>query len=310
MVERAKTAMADPLDADSMGVKPTSVRELRMRTQRDLVESSAAVMSQTQPGVFFTINDSGNAAILFAVDTTGAARGRWRVQGASNIDWEAATLTRCNATSAEVVPNSAHCLVVGDVGDNAAARSTVTLYQISEPEATAGSVDGEVQAQPLVFRYPDEKPHDVESIYAGPDGTVYLITKRALKDAAGKLRPSLVFAIAASSWLKRDTVVAEFVDSLPIVPGSSPDRRLTDASLSPDAKLLAVRTYGQVYVLATDSTSGRVLHSVPPAVCNVEGLHEETGEGITWIGSGPQLLLTREGRGAPALIVTCPLPQR
>jgi hypothetical protein len=292
-----------------MGAKPSAVRELAMREPKDLVESSAAVMSQTQPGVFFTINDSGNDAVLFAQDTAGNSRGHWKVDNATNTDWEAAARGPCLLSSLDRAVTATSCLFLGDVGDNGAVRRTVTLYQVEEPVAKAGSTEGTLRSDKRVFRYPDG-PHDVESMYVGPDGTTYLLTKRPLKDATGKLRGSLVFSIPAIDWLRGDTITATLLDSLPIVPGTSAHRNLTDASLSPDSRLLAVRTYGQVYIFVTDSSSGRIINAVAPTICNIEGVEGRPGEGITWTGAGPQLLLTREGRNAPIQIVTCPLPQR
>lgn len=307
--DRVIRASSDSVDADSMGSKPTAVRSVATRGPNDLAESSAAVMSQTQPGVFFTINDSGNDAVLFALDTTGNARGRWQVENATNRDWEAAARGPCVRNSANSAPSSTTCLFVGDVGDNGASRTVVTLYQVDEPNVAAAPSEATLRSDKLVVRYPD-RPHDVEAMYVGPDGTTYLLTKRPLKDLAGKGRPSLVFTVPATAWASRDTAVATLLDSLPIVPGSSALRRLTDASLSPDSRLLAVRTYGQVYIFATDSITGRVINSVAPSVCNIANIEGRPGEGITWVGAGPQLLLTREGRNAPIQLLTCPLPQR
>ena len=80
---------------DTMGVLPASTRLIRVQARPQLVESSAAAQSFTQPGVLFTINDSGNDPLLFALDTSGADRGVWRVHGATNVDWEAASVGPC-----------------------------------------------------------------------------------------------------------------------------------------------------------------------------------------------------------------------
>ena len=82
------------------------------------------------------------------------------------------------------------------------------------------------------------------------------------------------------------------------------------ATLSADAQWLAVRTYGQVYIFATDSGTGRVLHSVAPTVCNIEGVETHYGEGISWLAGTSDLLLTSEGRNAPMHRISCPLPTR
>lgn len=309
LARQLSKSLSDPLQADSMGVKPAGIRFVDTDEPRDLVEMSAAVMSVTNAGVFFTINDSGNDAVLFALDTTGKTRGRWPVTNATNTDWEAASPGPCVRGAGSTPSATPSCLYVGDVGDNGAVRPVVTLYQLDEPKVEPGMNEGPLRAERVVFRYPDA-PHDVESMYVGPDGTAYFITKRRLKNSAGVSRPSLVFTLPASVWGRADTVVATLLDSLPIVPGSSPRRTPTDASLSRDARRLAVRTYGQVFTFATDSLTGRVDNTVPPTVCNVEDLEGKPGEGVTWTGSGAELLLTREGRNAPLLFLNCPTPNR
>jgi len=288
--------------ADSMGVQPASVLVIATQEPEDLVESSALVMSASQPDIVFTINDSGNDAMLFALDTTGATRGRWRVGEASNRDWEAASRGPCTRTVAS-------CLFIGDVGDNNARRSSVALYQLEEPALSATLGAGTLSATILHFRYPD-RAHDVEAMYVGPDGTVYLITKRALKDGSGRLRPALVFAVPPAAWGTRDSVVATLVDSLPIVPGSADTRQITDAALSNDSRYLAVRTYGQVFTFATDSATGRVRKDVAPTRCNIVQTEAKHGEGLTWFAGGRELLLSNEGRNAPLHRITCPLPPR
>lgn len=305
---RVANTLSGKVGADSMGAKPADVRSYSMREPGDLVESSAAVISPGQPDIVFTINDSGNDPVLFAMDTLGNLRGRWKIEGASNNDWEAASRGPCTRAAPTINPTS-HCLFIGDVGDNGEGRKIVTLYQVPEPLLSRELSRGSLPATKLVFRYPDS-PHDVEAMYVGPEGTTYLITKRPLKDVAGALRRSLVFGIPQAAWAGRDTVIATLLDSLQIVPGSSGLRRITDASLSADSRWLAVRTYGQVYVFAVDSTTGRVRNEVAPATCNVEDVESKHGEGIAWFGTGTQLLLTNEGRNAPMHRITCPLPPR
>jgi hypothetical protein len=104
--------------------------------------------------------------------------------------------------------------------------------------------------------------------------------------------------------------IAQLVDSVPIVLGSAPLRTITDASLSADARYLAVRTYAQVYVFATDAVTGRVIGDVPPTVCNTMGIGEWGGEGVTWFGRTTTLLMTAEGRESPMYAVDCPMPRR
>jgi hypothetical protein len=299
------------VQTDSMGAAPARTRLIRVQARPELTENSAAAMSFSQPGVFFTINDSGNDPLLFALDTAGMDRGVWRVQGATNVDWEAASVGPCGGSRAIIpgVAMPAECVYIGDTGDNAEKRTSRVIYRVPEPKAERPGFTGDVVAEALHYRYPDGA-HDVEAMYVPPNGYIYLITKRARRDAAGRLRPALVFVLPPDSWGKPGPVVAQLVDSLPIVPGSAPLRYVTDAALAPDARALAVRTYAQVYTFAADPATGRVRGAIPPAVCNIVALDVWPGEGITWFGRDNKLLLTSEGRGSPIQVVDCPMPRR
>jgi hypothetical protein len=284
----------------SMGAPLENVVSVRLRGSRELVENSAAAMSARQPGVLFTINDSGNDPLLFAVDTTGADRGVWRVLGASNVDWEATSLGPCGPQPAGGAASS--CVYIGDTGENPGRQPSRAIYRVVEPAATGGR--SEVKAEVLRYTYPDQR-HDVEAMYVAPNGDIVLITKRPLMTTAGHLRPALVFRVPASAWGTSDRIVAQLADSLPIVPGSVPFRVITDASLAPDARHVAVRTYAQVYIFATDAVTGAVNHAIAPSVCDLMSLGEPQGEGVTWANARGRLVFTSEGRRVPLNLGDC-----
>ena len=286
--------------ANAVSVELQHVSSVATHGPRELIENSAAAMSTRQPGVLFTINDSGNAPLLFAIDTTGANRGVWRVLGASNVDWEAASMGPCG-TAHEVE----RCVYIGDVGDNVGSHSSRVIYRVAEPNANGET--GTVQAEMLRYTYADQR-HDVEAMYVAANGDIYLITKRPMFDRAGHLRPALVFRLPASAWGTRQTSIAQLSDSLPIVPGSAPFRLITDASLAPDARHVAVRTYSEVYVFATNAATGAVNHDVPPTVCDITALGERQGEGVTWVDALGRLVFTSEGRNAPLELADCRAP--
>jgi hypothetical protein len=290
--------------AAEAGVPVTSISSVVLHASRRLDENSSISMSVRQHGVFFSINDSGNDATLFALDTTGADRGTWRVLGATNIDWESTSMGPCGTSA------SASCVYIGDTGDNDAMRPSRTIYRFAEPDALPVGRRGTrdvVTAEALQFQYED-RPHDVEAMYVAPNGDVVLITKRPMIMRPRHYRQALVFRLSSSLWGTKSLGVAALVDSLPIVPGSAPFRLITDAALSPDAKHLAVRTYSQVYIFATDSLTGAVKHDVAPSVCDVTSLNEYQGEGVSWANDQGRLVFTSEGRKAPLHIANCPLP--
>lgn len=291
----------DPTDLTGTGLE--SVVKIPTNLHRALVENSIAVTSVSQPGIIFGANDSGHEPVLFAFDSTGKARGAWKVLRATDRDWEAAAPGPCRPGD-----GATSCIYIGDVGDNDAQKSHVTIYRIPEPRVDSiPDSPVSIPARRLDFRYPDQ-PHDVEAMYVARDGATFLITKRRLLDANRQPRPALVYLVPASAWDSSGIVTASLVDSLPIVPGSAPDRQISDAALSPDGKRLAVRTYAEVYVFTMDSVSGRRLPNATPTSCLIHGLTEEQGEGVGWWWDSRRLVLTSEGRNAPLFVISCDVP--
>ena len=298
------------LTADSMGVPAADAAMTGHLARDELRESSGVATSSTQPGLLFTINDSGNDPILYALDSTGTDRGAWRVTGATNDDWEAIAVGPCAESdrSNALDRTDLQCVYIGDTGDNAARKPTRTIYRIPEPVAESSGFLGVTRAAArLQFKYPDG-PQDVEAMYVGPNGDVILVSKRPAEDAIGRLRPARVYRLPAAAWTGPIPATAELLDSLPIVPGSAPWRMITDAALAPDYRKVAVRTYTQIFVFAADSATGRIITTTPPTVCNVAALGV-VGEGVAWSDALGRLVLTSEGRAAPVHLVSCPLPR-
>jgi hypothetical protein len=274
-----------------------------------LVENSIAVTSVTQPGIIFGVNDSGHEAILYAFDSTGTSRGIWRVNGARNLDWEAAATGPCAGKT-----GTFDCIYIGDVGDNEARKPTVTIYRVTEPKVDAGPSDqrksptaSTSRAQVLTIQYPDS-PHDVEAMYVTAAGDLFIITKRRLLNVERNPRQALMYRVPASAWSSSATATAALVDSLPLVPGDMPGRQVTDAALSPDGTQLAIRTYAEVYIFAVDATTGRPSSGTAPSVCTILDLNENQGEGIGWWWDRKRLLLTSEGTNEPLHVIECPSP--
>ena len=288
-------------------VLPISVLRVEIAVNR-LVENSVAVTSRRQPGIIFGLNDSGNQPQLFAFDSSGRGRGFWKVEGATNRDWEAASLGPC--VPADGKPS---CIYIGDVGDNDARRTVVAIYRIAEPDAAAIESDDQQSIRVLDrlnIRYPD-RAHDVEAMFVAPDGSLFLITKRRLLDAEKRARPALIFSLPGSAWDSSGVVIATLRDSLPhLIPGAAEGMQVNDASLSADGKLLAVRTYAEVFVFRVDSMTYLPERGQSPALCSIRALKEEQGEGIAWWWDRRRLVLTSERRNAPFHVVECPLPMR
>lgn len=255
---------------------PTRIVPLGTFQDTTISEASAAAASRAQPGVIWTLNDSGNAPWVYAVDTAGRSLGVFRVAGASNFDWESLTLTPCPAGT---------CLVVGDLGDNPETRPVVMLYRFPEPRvgnASRAELGVTAQAETLSVRYANG-PHDVEAIYADANGDLYLVSK-------GRSQGIWLFRIPASAWASGGAAVPERLDSLPITPDISIGHWVSDAALSPDGRRVAVRTYSAVFFFAV-GTGGRLTPD-QGRECFF-GMLEPQGEGVTWLDD-TRLLLTSE----------------
>ena len=269
---------ANPAAAQSVWTlaPPTRIVPLGTFADTTLSEASAAVASRRQPGVIWTLNDSGNPPWLYAVDTAGHSLGVFRVTGAGNFDWESLTLSPCPAGS---------CLIIGDTGDNPETRPSVMLYRIPEPAvpaAAAGELVATAAADTLRIRYPDG-PHDNESIYTDASGDMYFVTK-------GRSKGIVLFRLPATAWTRGSPAVLERVDSLPIKADISIGQWVSDAALSPDGRRVAVRTYSAVFFFSVGA--GGHLTPDQGRECFF-GLLEPQGEGVTWLDD-QRLLLTSE----------------
>ena len=283
---------------------PTHLSVIPAGAPSDLVENSAAAMSMTQPGIFFTINDSGNEPLLFALDTANHDRGVWRIANANNVDWEAAAVGPCSAGAA------AWCVYIGDVGDNEARHRSRKIYRVAEPralESGAGRRDS-LEAERLTFDYPNG-PQDVEAMYVARNGDVFLIAKRPRLDAArrpltGARVPDSGERMAKGAHRRRGA-------------RGQPTDRAGQRTVPPHNRRGAVTGReaprgAHLYAalcLRHRLGGGRVNHEIAPAVCNLLTVDEVQGEGLTWADNRGRFVFTTEGRRAPIALADCPVPR-
>jgi len=269
------------LPAQSLAPRP--VDAVRTGTFQDpsLRESSGVIRSRAIPGVLFTINDSGNPSEVFATDTAGRAIGRWRVPGVGNRDWEAVSIGPCPSGS---------CLYLGDTGDNVERHPAATIYRLREPtrlDRFRGAPDATpLDLDSIIVRYPDG-PHDVEAMWIDGNGAVFLVSK----GRSGGVR--LYRVLPGTS--RREPSRTEMLQVLPIVPNQAMGRWVTDAALSPNRRVVAIRTYTELYLFPL-LPAGRL---GTPTICNVAGL-EPQGEGVEWLDDRRLILTSEAPFGTPA----------
>lgn len=197
LTDRAEAATADP--------------EIVLNDPR-ITESSGLAVSGEHPDLAYTVNDSGNAAEVFAIDLTSG-------------DVVGVTTVRASFRDVEALALRDGTLWIADVGDNLAQRDDTALYAIDEPGRTSRTVEAR--------RFPVSLtggPADVEALLAQP-GTdrLFLVTK--------SLAAAEVLS-ASESDLDQDRVTT----FEPVGAGLPP--LVTDGSFSPDGSRVALLSYG------------------------------------------------------------------
>ncbi|MGQ7845341.1 hypothetical protein ACUNV4_12740 [Granulosicoccus sp. 3-233] len=171
-----------------------------------LDEISGLAVSRQVPGVLFAVNDSGNAAELYAMSETGADLAHWKVN-ARNRDWE---------DMATLHLDGRDYLVLADTGDNRQTRQQSALYLIEEPSLDTPATTVLEPVRTLRFHYEDG-PRNVEAM-AISDNIVYLISKEPIGPSGA--RASRLYTLTLPGAATDELLVAQFAGELPLQPAN------------------------------------------------------------------------------------------
>jgi len=197
--------------------KPVRLGRLEQKTLR---ESSGIIASKRYPGVYWSINDSGNPPDLLAIKVDGKGISRIRVSRARNIDWE------------DLAADTKGAIYIGDFGNNARRRRVLSIFCVDEPNPYAAKKTVKVKTR-VRFSYPaGQGPFDCEAMFVRK-GWAYLITKEPL--SAGLWRVRL-------EGKKKGPCQARYLGELPRA------QWVTAADISPDGKWIAVLSYFDLFV--------------------------------------------------------------
>jgi PKD repeat protein len=271
---------------------PVSVEPLELGTlaEDEVDEASGVVASRQSPGVLWTHNDSGGGPELFAFAEDGSALGTYTLQGVTPTDWEDIALGEDPATGAGR-------LYVGDIGDNARARETITVWMVDEPVVDPLQEHAEVTLKgvaELTLRYPKEV-FDAEAIMVDPrTEDVYVVTKdRTLSGYTGIFRK-------AAPHADGDDAVLEEVASLNFMVAPLVGVTVTGSDISPNGEHVVIRTYStqaNVWLRSADQSIAEALAGPP---CPIE-LPSEDGlaEAVGFSPDGAGLYTLAEGDHPP-----------
>lgn len=258
-------------------------RQLCDLAESRIHESSGLAVSQRNGDRFWTHNDSGDEARLFAFDSQGRHLGTYRLLGVQADDWE----DMGSFSSAE-----GKQLFVGDIGDNSRRRSRCQIHIFEEPANPDGG--GRVQ-QTLEFRYPDG-PCDCEALAFDVARNEFLLVEKRFA------LQSRVYVLPREPQTRNEPTIARRIGSIPVP-------MVTSLDISPDGRRAIVATYGSAYEFSRTpnetwqdaiARAGRLIELPPRA----------QGEAICYGRDGITLFLTSEKRPCPLFIVPPRLPMR
>ncbi|MFI7277847.1 hypothetical protein [Streptomyces sp. NPDC049879] len=233
-------------------------------TDPRIVESSGLQASHAHPGIYWTHNDSEDAANVYAVDSaTGETVATVALAGVEARDVEAISLG----------PDGD--LWAADIGDNFdGGWSEVWLYRFPEPAELA---DTTVTPTVYTLTYADG-PRDAEALMVHPvTGRVYIASKKQDGGAALYAGP----AELATSGVNTFEPVADL------------DLWVTDGAFSPDGTRLLLRGYFGAVMYRWPETG------VPEAIDQrVVPPLQPQGESVTFTPDGRTLMFGSEGEAS------------
>lgn len=247
----------------------------------DLREASGIAASKCQAGIFWVQNDSGDQALIYAINETGKHLGTWKVSGANNRDWE----------DIATVKDGNKCYVlIGETGDNEHKHERIAVFRVEEPtmgpeSATSSAKEPLTTSEAAVsyINYPNEK-HDAEALLAHPtSGDVYLVTK-------SNNSPSHIYKFKPR--FEGETQVLEKVGEIavPAIPNGS----VTGGDISSDGKRLILCDYFAGYELALPEGSASFddIWKVRPV--RVDLGKRELGEAVAYAADGSFVIAVSE----------------
>ncbi|MCG8625219.1 MAG: hypothetical protein MJE68_24880, partial [Proteobacteria bacterium] len=225
----------------------------------DIRESSGIVASRQFEGVYWTLNDSGNPATLYATKLNGELIQEIAVKGSGNFDWEALGIDDKNR------------LWIGEIGNNSRLRFDLKVVVVAEPNPFSETEAAVIASYP--YRYPNENV-DAEGLFI-VEGIPYIISKE--RERAVLYRFPTLQVSDTKQVLER---VGEFAGA----------KFVTGAGVSEDGTRLAVCTYDALWVYhGTTDDLAKMIQGTPWHLP-----HSFYGEAICF--DGYNLVLTNEAR--------------
>ena len=231
-----------------------------------ITESSMLARSVEHDDVWWTANDSGDSARIFAVDKTGRTVAEVTYDGPAR-DVEAMAI------------GSNKRIYVGDIGNNLKDQKTFTIYSLPEPEELE---DQKVKVRSYRFRYPDG-PHNAETLLINPQtNRLYVVTKEF--SGAG------IYAAPTPDEMSRTEVNdLERIGKAPAI--------ITDGTFTPDGRRVLLRSVDSLTVLSWPALKTTGTAKLPTQI---------VGESLAMGPDDDSVIFGSEGKNSAVYQLTIP----
>lgn len=267
-----------------------------------LREVSGIVPSPTTSELLWMHNDSGDAAVLYALSTDGQARGRVQLPF-TPVDVEDIAVASCP-------DRRGPCVWLADTGNNSGDRTDQSIYFFPEPVPNNAGILPDVESvQRIDLGHAQGFPNsiDVEAMVVLPDASALLLIEKVDAAEARVFAVRAPFPVTASpaddDARDEDRAVVTEIARVRTESPAGVDfaRMITGADLHPSGRALVVRTYAGIFeVRFSEKSSALDLADGLIPTVTFGPFSEPQGEAIAYDASGTGILTVSEANGRAA----------
>jgi hypothetical protein len=205
------------------------------------IAETSGLARHSTPNTYWTHNDGGNAAELFAIDSVGAVQARLALPQLTNTDWE------------DLAQDQQGNLYIADIGNNANNRRDLQIFKINPSRPQNVEKISFIYNNQVAYPPPlNARNFDCEALVFHQE-KLYLFSKN--RSPLNRFVKMYVLPALAGQY----TAIAQ--DSIYI------KSMITGADISPDGRTLALLSYGKV--LLFDLVAGNVNFDQPSACIKI-----------------------------------------
>src|ERR1700744_3081081 len=261
---------------------------------KQMDEISGISASGIHDGIYYVHNDSGDTSRFFAITPLGNIKSVIYYKGDPKEPLGARDVEDIAVGIGPVKGKS--YVYMGDIGDNGAMRSYVTIYRLEEQKSWIGK-DSIIHANavPLHLKYPDG-PRDAETLMVDPiEKLIYIVSKRT---------DSVTVYTTPLNFKANDTLTLTKRCKL-YFNGFRPFKWITAGDISKDGQQVLLKDYVKVYYWKR-SNNEPIWKTMQRKPTELPYKEEKQGEAIGFAPDGKGYYTTSEGVFAPIYYYAIP----